>query len=75
MDIPTHDELVARIDAFLERHDLTDSSFSRAATGEPGLVARIREGSSPTLKILNRLAEFMAAKDAQAAAAPDRDAA
>lgn len=62
----TQDELLAQIDAFLKRHEMTDSRFSRDATGEPGLLDGLRGGRSPTLKILNRIAEFMRDKDAEA---------
>jgi hypothetical protein len=64
MDIPTHDELLSTIDAFLGRHPaIGEARFGRDATGEPGLVDRLRKGSSPTLKILNRIKSYMAEKD------------
>ena len=76
MDVMTQTELVEKIDAFLERHDIGESRFGRDATGEPGLVGRLRKGSSPTLDILNRIADFMREKDeAKALADAERDAA
>ena len=68
MNVPTHDELISRINQFLERHPaIGEARFGRDATGEPGLVARLRRGSSPTLNVLNRIGAYMAAKDGEAA--------
>lgn len=65
MDVPTPEEVLSTIDAFLERHpSIGEARFGRDATGEPGLLSRLRRGSSPTLKILNRIKTYMAEKDA-----------
>lgn len=64
MDIPTHEQLTAQIDAFLERHHMTESRLGRDATGEPGLVARIRARRNVTIDTLQKLASFMAEHDA-----------
>lgn len=66
MKLPTHEELLARIDAFLERHGLTASTFGREATGEPNLVTTLRGGRSPSLRTMHRLADFMAERDREA---------
>lgn len=63
MDIPTHDELVQRIDRFLERTGMAPSRLGRDATGEPNLVKSIRDGRSPSLETLNRLARVMREHD------------
>lgn len=63
MEIPTHAELVQRIDAFCERHKMAPSRLGRAVTGEPNLVFSIRDGRSPNLDTLGRLAIFMAEQD------------
>lgn len=66
MVIPSHSDMIAAIDAFQARHpDIRDARFGREATGEPGLVARLRKGSSPRLRLLERLVTYMAAKDAE----------
>lgn len=73
MDIPTHAELVSRIDAFLLRHAMAETRLGRDAVGEASLVSTIRAGRSPRLDTLNRLAFFMAEQDArisEAAASP-----
>lgn len=71
MDLPTHDDLLARIDAFLDRHGMAESRFGRDATGEGDLVSSIRKGRSPTLKMLHRITAFMAECDAVADATRD----
>lgn len=68
MEIPTHAQLIEEVDAFLARHSMAESRLGREATGEPGLVARIRDGRNVTLDTLNRLAAYMAEQDAKAAA-------
>ncbi len=70
MQIPTHEEVLGTIDAFLDRHPaIGPARFGRDATGEPGLVGRLRKGSTPTLKVLNRIKAYMDAKDAEVRAA------
>lgn len=64
MDIPTHSELVERIDAFLVRHDMAPTRLGRIATGEPNLIPSIRDGRQPNLETLNRLGRVMAEHDA-----------
>lgn len=64
MDVPSHSDVIAAIDAFQRRHpDIKDSRFGREATGEPGLVAGLRKGRSPTLGLLERIGAYMAGKD------------
>lgn len=64
MDVPSHSDVIAAIDAFQRRHpDIKDSRFGREATGEPGLVAGLRRGRSPTLGLLERIQTYMAGKD------------
>lgn len=65
MNVPTHAEVIASIDAFQKRHpQIKDARFGREATGEPGLVARLRKGSTPTLRMLERIKAYMIEKDA-----------
>ena len=64
MDIPTHSELVERIDAFLARHEMAPTRLGRIATGEPNLIPSIRDGRQPNLETLNRLGRVMAEHDA-----------
>jgi len=64
MIVPSHAELIASIDAFLNRHpEIGEAKFGRSATGEPGLLQRLRAGSSPTLRVMTKISEFMTATD------------
>lgn len=68
MHFPTHDELIAQIDAFLRRHAGRDPPLSERQIGievanDSALISSIRDGRSPRLKTLNKLADFMAAED------------
>jgi len=64
MIVPSHAQLIASIDAFLNRHpEIGEAKFGRSATGEPGLLQRLRAGSSPTLRVMTKISEFMAAAD------------
>lgn len=70
MEIPTRTELLASIDAFLERHEMKPTRFGREATGEPQLIDSIRnKGRSPSLDVLNKMADLMRRYDAAKAAA------
>lgn len=67
------------IDAFQERHrsagsPIPDSTMGRGINGEAGLVSRIRQGSSPTLRVAGMILDFMRGKDAELAAAEGGDA-
>jgi hypothetical protein len=67
MQIPTDAELLGSINAFIVRHDMAPTRFGREATGEPQLIASIEGGRSPSLKVLQKIAAFMARYDAEAA--------
>jgi hypothetical protein len=67
MSIITETQLLQRIDVFLERHSMAPTTFGRQATGEPQLISSIRNGRSPSLKVVNRLIEFMDGLDEEAA--------
>ena len=69
MNVPSHAELIASIDAFLNRHpEIGEAKFGRSATGEPGLLQRLRAGSSPTLRVMIKIGAFMAEADGSAEA-------
>jgi hypothetical protein len=69
MELPTTQELIEAIDAFIERHGMRPSRFGRDATGEPQLLDSLRRGRSPSLDTANRIAGFMVSYDAKVAAA------
>ncbi|HEY8593280.1 MAG TPA: hypothetical protein VIL42_10525 [Sphingomicrobium sp.] len=77
MDVPTHDELIGRIERFCARHNLAESAFGRLALGNSAFVNGLRRDPpvSPTLDTLNRVADFMAERDAEAELACREEAA
>ena len=68
MDIPTHAQLLARIEAFLDRHEMAESRFGREAINNPAFISNLRKEPpvSPTLETLNRVGAFMDRTDADA---------
>lgn len=74
MDIPTQDELLTRIEAFLERHDIAETRFGRDAVNNPAFLRGLREGKSPTLDTLNKLKCYMERIDEAAALRAKLDA-
>lgn len=68
MDVPTHNELLSRIEDFCRRHEIAESRFGRDAINNPAFVNGLRRTPpvSPTLETLNRVAAFMAERDAEA---------
>lgn len=79
MDIPTKDELLGSIRAFLKRHDMKPTRFGRDVTGEPQLIDSIEKGRSVGHETLLKIADFIKSRDADAgfaaAVEAERDAA
>ena len=72
MELPTIEDILTSIDAFLARHDMAVTRFGREATGEPQLIDSMRTGGRvPNLTTLHRMKAYMDAKDAERAAAAD----
>ena len=65
MQLPSDTELLASIDAFLDRHKMAPTRLGREATGEPQLIDSIKGGRSPSLKVWRKIADCMARYDAQ----------
>lgn len=68
MDIPTHSDLLARIEDFCTRHEMAESRFGRESVNNPAFVSSLRRDPpvSPTLETLNKLKVFMDETDEQA---------
>jgi hypothetical protein len=60
MDIPTQEELLAKVEAFCIRHEMAETRFGRDSVNNPNFIRGLREGKSPTLDTLNKVQEFMA---------------
>jgi hypothetical protein len=75
MTIMTDEELIARIEAFIERTDgMTPTRFGLDAVGEGGFINRLKAGRSVSLKLANRVLAFMAQREAEIAEASVHDA-
>lgn len=70
MDIPTQDQLVDQIDAFLLRHDMAETRFGRETVNNPAFLRGLRAGSPPKLDTLIKLQSYMEHKDAELRAVP-----
>lgn len=53
-------EMLERIEAFCQHHNLGIAAFGRSSIGDPSLVANLRGNRSLTLKTANKIAAFMA---------------
>lgn len=63
MLVPPMTEILDRIEAFLERHAMPPSTFGREATGEPQLIKSMKDGRSPSHRVLERVSAYMADYD------------
>lgn len=66
MEIITETELLKRIREFLARHEMAPTTFGRNATGNANLVKELEEGKSPSLRTVQRIADYMTEKDSDA---------
>jgi len=67
--VPTDAELLGRVDDFLDRSGMKPTRFGLDSMGEGGLVKSLREGRSLSLKNVHRILDFIAAREAEMAAA------
>lgn len=51
--------LLGEIAVFREKADMTESAFGRAAINDPNFVGDLRAGRQPSLKLIDRVREFM----------------
>jgi hypothetical protein len=58
-----HADLLADLDAFLERHGLSDTNLGLRATGDGHLLSRIRAGRPLRRSTVLRVRRFMARED------------
>ena len=60
-----HDEFLAKIEAFLKRHNMAKTVFGAKAAGRMGLVKRLREGGGVLMPTEDRVRAFMRDYDQQ----------
>jgi hypothetical protein len=56
-------DILNKIEAFCETHNMGITTFGRSAIGDPNLVANLRSGRSLTLKTANAVLAFMVARE------------
>lgn len=66
----TDADLIDRIEAFCRRHRMAETRFGREAVAEASFLSSLRSGRSPSLKLANRVIEFMAERDKGADTTP-----
>lgn len=62
----TSDDFRAEVDRFLTRTGMSASRFGREAVGDPNFVGDLRAGRAPTLRMAQRVGEFMRGRDKRA---------
>ncbi len=62
----THaEQFVADVEAFLNRSGMSQTAFGLAAVGDPSFVPDLRTGRKPGLGLVDRVHDFIKAKDAE----------
>lgn len=59
--------LVDEIDAFRSREGMSPSAFGRAAINDPNFYGDLKAGRMPSLRLIDRVREFMQSQQASAA--------
>ena len=67
------DTFLSTVEHFLHEHDVKPTVFGREAAGDPNFVFDLRNGRSPSLKLAQRVLDFIAAR--KDGPAPHREAA
>lgn len=67
----TDKQLIAKIEAFLERHDMAPTRFGREAAKEASLLSTLKSGRSVSLARANRIVAYMDCYDRDHTASPD----
>lgn len=55
-----------KIEVFLERSGMSPTAFGKAAVGDPNFVEDVRGGRMPSLRLVDKVNEFIAAAEAGA---------
>lgn len=66
----TDQQLIEKIEAFLDRHQMAPTRFGREATREAALLTTLKSGRSVSLARANRIVSFMERYDRDHAASP-----
>lgn len=55
MKIPTHKELVADIEAYIDQNNMTPTIFGKKFLSDSGSVSRLKSGSDPRLSTVQKI--------------------
>jgi hypothetical protein len=58
------DSFIAEIETFLDKTKMSPSAFGKAAVNDPNFVSDVREGRAPSLRLADRVREFMRTESA-----------
>lgn len=68
----TAKSFLAQIEAFLERTEMSATAFGVEAVRDPNFVADLRAGRMPSLRLVERVDEFMRGYKRPRAAQPEQ---
>lgn len=66
----TDQQLIAKIEAFLQRHGMAPTRFGREAAKEASLLTTLRNGRSISLARANKIVSYMDRYDREKAGSP-----
>ncbi len=69
----TDQQLIEKIEAFLDRHQMAPTRFGREATREAALLTTLKSGRSVSLARANRIVSFMERYERDHAPSPDSE--
>lgn len=64
------DSFLAQVEAFLTDSGMSAAAFGRAATGDPNFVGDLRTGRSVSLRLHDKVSQYMAANGPAKAKTP-----
>jgi hypothetical protein len=53
------DSFLAQVEAFLKASGMSAAAFGRATAGDPNLVGDLRNGRSPSLRLVDKVSLYM----------------
>lgn len=56
-------DFLAEVDGFLSRSGMSASAFGRAAVSDPNFIADVRTGRAPSLRLVQRVKDFIAEQE------------
>ena len=70
----TRANFIAKVDAFLKRHDMKPAVLGKEALNDTSFVIRLKAGRNTRIDTMERVEAFMLEYDKQALASPNAEA-